>query len=67
MIAAKHIAELIVSQLNTDDDFSHTVYESPEPFRAMIYESGFVPNAAEIDGSDEYHAIVDELEKLTCG
>lgn len=41
---------------------------SPEPYRAMIYEFGNLTgmyNAEALDGSEIYHEIVDELERLS--
>lgn len=41
---------------------------SPEPIRAMIYEFGNLTgfyNPAALDGSEIYHEIVDELERLS--
>ena len=60
----KAIAKAIVAKLASDKKFSRRVARSPEPFRAMIYESGLVPNAAAIDGSARYHSIVDALEAM---
>jgi len=60
----KQIAEQIVEQFDTNPAFVKAVDESPEPYRAMIYESGVVENAEEIDGTDEYSAIVDALEDI---
>ncbi len=62
----KEIAAQIVAKLETDQALINKVKNSPEPYRTMIYNSGFVPNAAEIDGTDEYNAIVDELENIMC-
>jgi len=44
--------------------------DSPEPYRAMIYEFGNLTglyNAETLDGSEIWHKIVDELELLFAG
>ena len=61
---AKEIAVLIVAKLDSDKKFAKSVHASNEFYRAMMYESQLVENVAEIDGTDEYHAIVDELVNL---
>ena len=47
--------------------FRLKIDQSPEPYRAMIYNFGSLTglyNAETLDGSEIYHAIVDELERL---
>ena len=47
--------------------FRLKIDQSPEPYRAMIYNFGGLTglyNAEELDGSEIYHAIIDELERL---
>ena len=58
------IAEQIVNVYLTDLEIQQKVDNSPEPYRALIWETGIIPNPHEIDGSDEYNLIVDELEKI---
>lgn len=56
------IAKAIFAKMKTDKTFAARVRRSPEPYRAMIYESGLVPNARAIDGTARYGRIVDALE-----
>jgi hypothetical protein len=62
----KHLvtAERIVHVYLTDPEIKQRVDDSPEPYRALIWETGIVPNPQEIDGSEEYDLLVDELEKI---
>ena len=58
------VAKAIMAKLAEDKKFARKVAKSPEPYRAMVYESGLVPNAKEIDGRARYRRIVTALEKL---
>jgi len=46
--------------VNADESVRHIIDTSPEPHRAMMYELGVVDGSA-IDGTDEYHAIIDAI------
>jgi hypothetical protein len=60
----KIIANRIVMKLDEDEQFKSQVRMSPEPIRTMIHASGFVAEPEKIDGSDYYHKIVDEIERI---
>ena len=60
----KAIAKKISEKLDTDPKYAESVTDCSEFFRAAIYESGFVPNASDIDGTDEWNELVDELEEI---
>lgn len=59
------VARQIAEQLK-DEQIARKVHASPEPFRAMVYETSIIKNASEIDGTDDWHKIIDELEYLLC-
>ena len=65
MSYAKQLAEQIVRLYKSNPEFRSVVDASNEPYRAMIYECGFVlVDMSDFDGSDEWSKVVDELEAL---
>jgi hypothetical protein len=48
------------------DTFNEEVNSRPEPFCAVVYESGLVkdPSPAEMDGAEDYVCLVPELKRL---
>lgn len=59
-------AAMIYAKYVSGGTFAFEVDKSPEPYRAMVYECGYVDGPA-IDGTEQYDAIVTELERLFCG
>ena len=65
MSYARQLAEQIVYKYKVDAEFATLVDASNEPYRAMIYESGFVlVDMSDFDGTDEWSNLVDEIESL---
>jgi len=62
MLAAT-LARIIIDRYHTDPYYRRTVNESPEFYRALIWESKLFDNEA-FDGTDEYHQLVDALEEI---
>lgn len=62
--SSKSLAKAILAKLAEDRKFARKVAKSPEPFRAMVYESGLVPDAAAIDGKARFGRIITALETL---
>jgi len=62
-VNAKQLALDIKERFDTDPEMQAVCQASPEFYRACVSESGLI-NAALIDGTDIYHAIVDELETI---
>lgn len=61
---AHAVALTLAARYDYDTYYRALVDTSPEPYRAMVYESGLFDAADEFDGSDEYHALVDEIEGI---
>jgi hypothetical protein len=62
-INVTQLALNIKEQVETDPVMRAVCMDSPEFYRACVYESGLV-NAAVIDGTDVWHKLIDELEAL---
>lgn len=60
------VAAMIYAKYVQGGEFAELVDSSPEPYRAMVYECGYVDGPA-IDGTDEYDQITSEMERLFCG
>lgn len=65
MSYVRQLAEQIVWKYKTDAEFAKVVDGSNEPYRAMVYECGFVlVDWSDFDGSDEWAKLIDEIESL---
>ncbi len=61
--SAERTARVIFNRFkNNEDNVQEKAKESPEFYRCIMYT--LYPEAEAIDGTDEYHDIVDELEEL---
>ena len=64
MTGTKQLAQKINQICNSSPEIYQRVDNSPEPLRAMMYGALGEDIASAIDGTELYHAIVDELEKI---
>ena len=64
MKTLEQLAREIVAKLETDIEFANWVWSSNEPFAAMILDCKLANHV--VDGSPEWHALVDVLELLLC-
>ena len=64
MTGTKQLAEKINQICVDSKEIDQRVHDSPEPLRTMMYCALGDEIASAIDGSDLYHEIVDELEKI---
>ena len=61
----KQIAKQIIDVYNSDEKIKELVDNSPEPYRALVWETGIVQDPASIDnGSKIYDNIVNALQKI---
>ena len=60
----KELAQMIVTKRDESKFIQYQVNNSPEPLRTMVYAALGDDTASVIDGTDLYHAIVDELELI---
>lgn len=60
----RRIAKAMIQVYETDPKVKAKVDNSPEFFRAMVYETGVVKNPRQLDGTTHYLRIVDELESI---
>ena len=58
----KELAAKIIEKYDTDAAFRDAIDESPEFYRACIYECGMV-DAATLDDTPEFLMLVDEVER----
>jgi hypothetical protein len=60
----RELAEKIILLLNEYPNVARVLYESNEPLRAIVDFARLMRLHTIEDGSDEYAALVDELEEL---
>ena len=60
---AEALARIIIDRYHSDRDYRTAVNESPEFYRALIWESKHFDNEA-FDGTNEYHQLVDALDNM---
>ena len=63
MMLAEALARLLLIQYHEDPCYRKAVNDSPEFYRALIWESKHFDNEA-FDGTDEYHQLVDALDNM---
>jgi hypothetical protein len=57
------LAKKIVDYCYGNDKIVKKLQESPEPIRAMIYESKMI-DADKLDGTEQFWDLMDEIEKI---
>ena len=62
----KQLADALVRKYKNDIVFQDAVVASNEPYRAMVWESGFIAHELleSFDGSDEWADLMEEIDSL---
>ena len=63
MIVSAQARDLIALYAG-NGSFRNSVDSSPEPYRALIWESRMFPDMDRFDGSRAYHKLVDRIMEL---
>jgi hypothetical protein len=58
------LAVRILNVYYTDSYIKGLVDASPEMYRALIYETEIIADPIELDGTEEYDLLVNELERI---
>lgn len=59
------LADKIADEYDYDQAYRREVNESPEFYRALIWNSKFLEtDLDDFDGTEDYHRLVDELEEI---
>jgi len=58
-------AKLMLVAYQQDEAVRELVDNSPEFYRALVYETGVVEDPAALDGTEEYEMIINSLEHLS--
>lgn len=58
------IAEKMMDVFREDEEIRNKILSSPEPYRAIVWETGIVADPQNFDGTEEYDQVVEHLEEM---